>query len=204
MKTKRIVIFASGTGSNFQALHQSPLLNDIPARITALLTDNPKSGALAYARLHNIETAIVRPGDYDHHDGYVHQLEEKLAALQPDIIVLAGYLKKIPEPVVDQYQGKIINIHPSLLPKYGGKNWYGIRVHQAVIENKEKESGCTVHHVTNIYDDGPIIAQAKVSVCDDDTAETLAGKVLKQEHKLYPKVIKQLLTENQTDPNLTH
>lgn len=203
MKTKKIVIFASGTGSNFQALHQSPLLNDIPAHITALLTDNPKSGALAYARLHNIEPVILRPGDYGQYDVYVHRLQEKLAALQPDIIVLAGYLKKIPDPVIDQYRGKIINIHPSLLPKYGGKNWYGIRVHQAVIDNNEKESGCTVHHVTDIYDGGPVIAQVKVPVSDDDTAETLAIKVLKQEHKLYPMVIKQLLTKNQTQTDKT-
>lgn len=195
MKTKSIVIFASGTGSNFQALHQSPLLNDIPARITALLTDNPKSGALAYARTHHIQPVIIRPADYGHYNDYIHKLEEKLAALKPDIIVLAGYLKKIPDPVVHKYRGKIINIHPSLLPEYGGKYWYGIRVHQAVIANKDKESGCTVHYVSEIYDDGPIIAQAIVPVSDDDTAESLSKKVLKEEHKLYPKVVKQLLTE---------
>lgn len=203
MKTKKIIIFASGTGSNFQALHQSPLLNDIPACITALVTDNPGSGALAYARSHHIEPVILSPVDYDHLDDYILELDNKLTALEPDIIALAGYLKKIPDPVVHKYRGKIINIHPSLLPEYGGKNWYGLRVHQAVIENKDKESGCTVHYVSEIYDDGPIIAQAKVPVSDDDTAESLAKKVLKQEHKLYPKVVKQLLTDKQTDPDQT-
>ncbi|MDG5766086.1 phosphoribosylglycinamide formyltransferase [Balneolales bacterium ANBcel1] len=218
MKTKRITVFASGSGSNFKAIHQAALNNDIPASITALVSDKPDCGAVTYARSRNIRTHITSPALFaedvagetvfslsrssespdpvpEGHRRYAAFLLDVLEKEMPDLIVLAGYLRKIPDAIVDRYAGSIINIHPSLLPKYGGKGWYGMRVHRAVIENGEKESGCTIHYVTGIYDDGPIIAQSKVAVAPDDTPESLAAKVQKQEHTLYPQVIGRLLTK---------
>jgi len=194
LNKKRIVVFASGSGSNFRALHQSVLKKDIPARITALICDNPDAGVLDYAREHDIRSVLISPKNFNNLADYTKKLADILEREAPHLIVLAGYLKKIPDHIIECYPRKIINIHPALLPKYGGKGWYGMRVHRAVIENREKESGCTVHYVTGNYDEGPVIAQIKVPVSTDDTAETLAEKVLKQEHLLYPKVVRFLLS----------
>jgi phosphoribosylglycinamide formyltransferase 1 len=196
LKTKNIVIFASGTGSNFKALHQAALKREIPARITALISDNPDAGALEYARDHGIKDVVLPPSSFDDANDYLQRLNKILDEESPSLIVLAGYLKKIPDEIVDRYRRRIINIHPALLPKYGGKGWYGMRVHRAVIDNGDKESGCTVHYVTSVYDEGPIIAQVKVPVRKDDTAETLAQRVLNQEHLLYPKVVRFLLSNS--------
>jgi len=111
---------------------------------------------------------------------------------KPDLIVLAGFLKKLPENLIDKYKGKIINIHPSLLPKYGGKGFYGIHVHRAVLENNESETGCTVHLVTKEYDEGPVLAQQKIQVRRNETPQSLAKRVLQEEHKLLPKVISEI------------
>jgi len=195
LKTKNIVVFASGTGSNFKALHQAILKKELPARITALISDNPDAGALAYARDNGIREIVITPSDFEP-DRYIQELGKILEDESPDLIVLAGYLKKIPDEIVDRYHRRIVNIHPALLPKYGGKGWYGMRVHRAVIENGDRESGCTIHYVTRVYDEGPVIAQVKVPVHEHDTAESLAARILKQEHQLYPKVIRFLLAEN--------
>jgi len=195
LRTKRITVFASGSGSNFKTLHQSVLNGEIPASITALISDNPKAGAVTYARSQNIRTHLLLPSDFDESAAYTQKLESILSLENPDLVVLAGYLKKIPDHIVAKFSGKIINIHPSLLPKYGGAGWYGMRVHRAVIENGEQESGCTIHYVNEIYDEGPIIAQSHVTVNPDDTPESLAKKVQQEEHKLYPRVVRQLLEE---------
>ena len=196
MKPKNIVVLASGTGSNFKALHKATVKKEVPARITALISDNPEAGALEYARENDIRGIVLSPRDYDNPTEYEAELRAILEKESPKLIVLAGYLKKIPDEIVDLYKRKIINIHPALLPKYGGKGWYGMRVHRAVIENRDRESGCTIHYVTREYDEGPIIAQSKVPVREDDTAESLAARVLKQEHLLYPKIVRFLLTHN--------
>lgn len=193
MKKKRLTVFASGSGSNFKALHQAVLENEIPASITALISDNPKAKAIEYAKYCGISTYILSPKDFSEEAAWCKSLEAVLADGIPDLIVLAGFLKKIPEPILSQYPKKIINIHPSLLPKYGGKGWYGKHVHRAVIQNRDSESGCTVHWVNNIYDGGPVIAQKRVPVYPDDTPESLAERVLREEHRLYPKVVKELL-----------
>lgn len=128
-------------------------------------------------------------------DNYVKTLLDQLEKWETDLIVLAGYMIKIPTEIIDQYRDRIVNIHPSLLPKYGGKGFYGMNVHQAVLDNDESESGCTVHLVTEKYDDGPILAQHKVPVKDSDDASTLAARILEQEHQLFPKVIAKLANE---------
>ena len=116
----------------------------------------------------------------------------KAATCLSDLIILAGYLKIIPKEIISIYKHKILNIHPSLLPKYGGKGFYGIKVHEQVINAKEKHSGATVHFVDEIYDNGPIIAQHRVHVSNDETAESLSRKVLEIEHKLFPYVVKKI------------
>ncbi len=123
---------------------------------------------------------------------------QTLEEWKPDLIVLAGYMKKIPDIIIKKYANRIINIHPSLLPKYGGKGYFGMNVHKAVIENGEKESGCTVHVVTNEYDSGPVLEQTRVPVFPDDTPEALQKRILVQEHLLLPKVIRQILTSKKS------
>lgn len=151
--------------------------------------------AIERARNHDIDVAIIRPADFDTEKGFAETLLEKLNDWDTDLIALAGYVKKIPSKVIKHYSGRIVNIHPALLPKYGGKGFYGEKVHKAVIENDEKESGCTVHLVTEEYDKGPILGQRKVSVKESDDAATLAKRILKEEHKLYPEILAKLTSE---------
>ncbi|MDX1666603.1 MAG: phosphoribosylglycinamide formyltransferase [Saprospiraceae bacterium] len=190
---KHIVVFASGSGTNFQSLIDAIEAGHIPARIRALVTNNSEAGALQRARRHGIETAVLTPDEFENRQAYEQHLLDKLKLWETDLIVLAGYIRKIPASVIQAYEGRMVNIHPSLLPKYGGKGFYGIKVHRAVIENGETQTGCTVHLVTEEYDKGPIIAQETVPVHPTDDAETLAKRVLKEEHKLLPRVVGELI-----------
>lgn len=190
---KNIVVFASGSGTNFQAIIDAIESGQIKARINGLLASKPNIKALERARNHDINTKVLKPSDFDSSSSYENHLLQTLARWEPHLIVLAGYMLKVPDSVIEKYQKRIINIHPSLLPKYGGKGFFGLNVHQAVIENDEEESGCTVHYVTEEYDEGPIIEQVKVPVHSNDDAKTLANRVLEQEHYLLPKVIADLL-----------
>ena len=188
----KLVFFASGSGSNFQAVVDAIENNEIDAVITGLISDNEHAGALRRAENHNIEVRVIK------NFGTGEATEELLSVLRnwsPDLIILAGFLKKIPDEITRLYHNKIINIHPSLLPKYGGKGFYGKHVHQAVLEAGDKTSGCTVHYVNEKYDEGRIIEQKTVDVLTDDTPETLAARVLAEEHKLLPNVIRQLLNQ---------
>lgn len=186
-----LVFFASGSGTNFQSVIDAINSGQLEARISGLITNRPEAGALERADKHNIPARTVDSSSSD----YEQKLIELLSDMEPDLIILAGYLRKIPSKIIEIYSGKIINIHPSLLPKYGGKGYYGMNVHRAVIENKERISGCTVHFVDEIYDNGQVIEQIEVPVSDDETAESLAEKVLRKEHELLPKTIKKLLTQ---------
>ncbi|MDX1618162.1 MAG: phosphoribosylglycinamide formyltransferase [Balneolaceae bacterium] len=190
-----IVVFASGSGTNFQAIIDAVESGEIDARISGLVASKPGIGALERARKHGIESVVLAPGDFQEAEAYEKRLLEVLADWDPDLIVLAGYMQKVPASVIDRYPRRIINIHPALLPKYGGKGFYGIKVHEAVIEGGEEESGCSVHYVTEEYDEGPVIAQSRVPVRDADDPAALAERVLKQEHKLLPKVISELLDD---------
>lgn len=189
----KLVVLASGSGTNFQAILDAIQTGSISANVSGLITNNPEAGAIQRAHSNDIPVKIISTAD---REAYENQLLKTLLSWNPDLIVLAGFLKKIPESVVDAFDQKIINIHPALLPKFGGKGFYGVRVHQAVIKAGEKESGCTVHYVNQHYDDGDIIEQVTVPVTSDDDAESLAKKVLQEEHKLLPRIINQLLTEN--------
>ncbi|MGD2045099.1 MAG: phosphoribosylglycinamide formyltransferase [Gemmatimonadota bacterium] len=186
----RAAVFASGGGTNFQALldHQRP---DGSWEIVLLLTDRPGVGALARAEEAGVPTAVVptRGRDLDDVGRQMLVLLEEHAV---DVILLAGYLKLVPPAVVTRYPGRILNIHPALLPAFGGKGMYGMNVHRAVIEAGEKESGATVHFVDEEYDRGAILGQRRVTVEPGDTPEDLAARVLAVEHRLYPDAVDHL------------
>lgn len=190
-----IVVFASGSGTNFQSIIHAAEKEQIEGQIRGLITNRDDIQAIRRARKHNIAHVTIDPAEFTDRSDYVGKLLDQLAAWETDLIVLAGYMIKVPAELIKKFENRIINIHPSLLPKYGGKGFYGHRVHRAVIENNETESGCTVHFVTREYDEGPILAQRKVPVYDSDDPSALAERVLKQEHLLLPEVIAKLANE---------
>jgi formyltetrahydrofolate-dependent phosphoribosylglycinamide formyltransferase len=178
----RVAVFASGGGTNLQALLDA-CRPPAPARVTLVLSDKPTAGALERARAASAATAVLQ----DHRDA-----QEILGTLEDhaiDLVVLAGYLKLVPPEVVNAYAGRMINIHPALLPSFGGKGMYGRKVHEAVLASGAALSGPTVHLVSTEYDRGPILAQWPVPVHPDDTPETLAARVLAAEHQLLPAVV---------------
>lgn len=190
---KNIVVFASGSGTNFQAIIDSVRADKINATISGLIASKPGIGAINRARSAKIPYFILPSAVPEQ---FENPLSDKLSEWNPDLIVLAGFLKKIPDSIIDQYRYRIINIHPSLLPKFGGKGFYGLNVHKAVIEAGEKESGCTVHFVNEHYDQGDIIRQKRVTISEEDTPESLAKKILKKEHELLTDVVAELINSN--------
>lgn len=179
---QRVAVCVSGRGSNLAALLAS-LGPDAPARVALVITNRAAAGALAVAREAGVATHLLRAPANP---------AEWLAALQShriNLIVLAGYLALVPAEVVRAYQGRVINIHPALLPRFGGRGMYGRRVHEAVLAAGETESGATVHLVTERYDEGPILEQAKIPVLPDDTPDTLQARVLTLEHRLLPAAV---------------
>lgn len=173
----RVAVLASGRGTNLQALLDA-CRGDAPARVVLVLSNNSSAGALTRARAAGVDTGVIN----DPADGTA--LTAALRAGRADLVVLAGYLKLVPPEVVQAYEGRMINIHPALLPKFGGPGMYGERVHRAVIESGARDSGATVHLVNAEYDRGGIVAQRRVPVQPSDTPETLAARVLELEHAL--------------------
>jgi phosphoribosylglycinamide formyltransferase-1 len=188
--TLRAAVFASGGGTNFQALldHQRP---GGSWEIVLLLTDRAESGALARAAHAGVPGAVVPTKGRDLSE-IGDEMLRILDAHAVDVVLLAGYLKLVPPAVVARYPRRIVNIHPALLPKFGGKGMYGMNVHRAVIEAGEAESGATVHFVDEEYDRGRILAQRRVPVRAGDTPEDLAARVLEIEHRLYPEAVDHL------------
>ena len=185
---KKIVIFASGSGSNAQRIAEE--FAQIPDIQIDRIYCN-KSNAFVLERAKNLSIpAFV----FNRDDFYTNgKVLEQLLSDTPDLIVLAGFLWLIPENIIKKYEGHIINIHPALLPKYGGKGMYGINVHNAVIANKEKESGITIHLVNEKFDDGDILFQASCSLTPDDTPDTLARKIHELEYEHFPRIIEKHL-----------
>ncbi|MFL5489336.1 MAG: phosphoribosylglycinamide formyltransferase [Gemmatimonadaceae bacterium] len=181
----RLAVLASGRGSNLQAIidHFDNLSRERVATIALVASNRADSPALIRAATASIDIAAFNSAD----DG--SQLLELLRKFRIDLVVLAGYLKRVPANVIAEYAGRIINIHPALLPDFGGEGMYGTRVHEAVIASGAKESGVTVHMVDSEYDRGPIIAQWRIPVDKSDTAETLAARILSVEHVVYPRVV---------------
>ncbi len=167
-------------------------------RCVLLVTSTPSAGALGIARAHGVPAKVVRPSALPDESAFARTLLDLFAQHNAEVVALAGYLKKIPASVVAAFPRRIVNIHPALLPRHGGKGLYGRRVHAAVLAAGDHESGATVHFVDEGYDTGPIIQQARVPVLPHDTAATLAARVLKAEHKLYPRVLR-LLAENRVN-----
>jgi phosphoribosylglycinamide formyltransferase-1 len=188
LDTKRIVLFASGSGSNVENIVHF-FENDGTVEVTAVLTN--KRDAMVLNRCDRLKV----PAFYFNKTAFLStdRVLILLKSLDPDLIVLAGFLWKIPEELVTAFPQKIINIHPALLPKYGGKGMYGMHVHNAVKENGEQETGITIHYVNAHYDEGAIIHQAKVTVAADDSPAMIAEKVHALEYEYFPKVIAQLL-----------
>jgi phosphoribosylglycinamide formyltransferase-1 len=182
-------IFASGEGTNAENIINY-FANDSRIKIKLVFTNNENAGIVARAEKYKKNVQIISKEALS---SYSEQLIEFLRGEKIDLIILAGFLLKIPEVFVKAFPNKIVNIHPSLLPKYGGKGMYGKHVHQAVIANKETESGITIHFVNEEYDKNEVILQAKCSIEASDTPETLAAKIHKLEHEHFPKAIEKLL-----------
>jgi phosphoribosylglycinamide formyltransferase-1 len=183
-----IAIFASGSGTNVQAITE--YFNDKKThKVKLILSNKPGAFVIERAKLLNVPSIV-----FDRRRFYeTFEIEQILKNEKIDLIVLAGFLWLVPDNILKTYNKRIINIHPALLPKYGGHGMYGMRVHEAVVENHETETGITIHYVNEIYDKGEIIFQAKCKVEPYDTAETVAEKVHKIEHEYFPKIINEVL-----------
>jgi len=187
---KRIVIFASGSGTNAENLIKF-FHNRDNASVILVLTNNPRAKVLDRCIKLKVSALSFNKVAFTETNDVLHILKN----IQPDLIVLAGFLWKFPKKILSHFPNKIINIHPALLPKYGGKGMFGMHVHQAVVNNKEKESGITIHYVNEHYDEGTVIFQTKCAVLDSDTAEDVASKIHVLEMKYFPEVVNSLLND---------
>ncbi len=183
---KNIVLFASGNGSNAEEIVKFFKSNK-EGSVVAIFSNKADAKVLDRAKNHNIPSVVFSKAQLN--EGFVL---EKLQQFQPDLIVLAGFLLKFPESILKEYT-KVINIHPALLPKYGGKGMYGIHVHEAVLDNKEQETGITIHYVNEQYDEGAFIFQKAVNIEDCKTAEEIAHKIHELEHQYFSTVISEVL-----------
>lgn len=195
----RLAVLASGRGSNLQAIieHFDNLARERVAKVVLVASNRPDSPALVRAATASIDIAHFDSAD----DG--SELVGLLKAFRIDLVVLAGYLKRIPPKVIREYSGRILNIHPALLPAFGGEGMYGARVHEAVIASGARESGVTVHLVDDEYDRGPIVAQWRMPVNPSDTAESLASRVLNIEHVVYPRAVEMVAILQQLESKRT-
>ncbi len=182
---KRIVILISGGGSNMVSLINATLKNDFPAEVVGVISDNQNAGGIEKAKSYNIPVEVVERKNFADKDNFEIDLLSKINNFEPDIICLAGFMRLISSRLISPYEGRILNIHPALLPLFKG-----LHTHQRALDAGMKISGCTVHLVTEGMDEGHILGQAAVPILRDDTAETLAKRVLKVEHQLFPAVLK--------------
>jgi len=185
---KNIAIFASGTGTNAANIIRY-FSEKRTAHIALIVSNNPAAGVLKIAEENNIPVLLLQKEKFFRGDAYVPELQH--AAI--DFIVLAGFLWKIPSALINAYRDNIINIHPALLPKHGGKGMYGNFVHEAVLSTAEKESGITIHFVDEVYDNGKIIFQTTCPIYENDTAETLAKRIHELEYEYFPVVIDEVI-----------
>ena len=185
---KRIAIFASGSGSNAQRIFEFFKDSEV-GEVVCVLSNKPDAYVLQRSRLFNISTFVFSRKEFYETEKVLQYLQEQ----EIDLIVLAGFLWLVPGNLIHSFPGRIINIHPALLPKYGGKGMYGEHVHKAVIDNKERESGITIHFANDHFDEGEIIMQKKCEVNEEDTPESLARKIQKLEHEFYPVAIENII-----------
>ncbi|MBT8138617.1 MAG: phosphoribosylglycinamide formyltransferase [Gammaproteobacteria bacterium] len=180
----RVVVLVSGSGSNLQSLIDASAAPAMHTRIVAVISNKPNAFALTRAQRAGIATATLAHGDFDTREAFDTQLASLIDSYEPDLIVLAGFMRILSAFFTQKYAGKMLNIHPSLLPKYPG-----LHTHQRAIDAGDDKAGATVHFVTGDLDAGPAVVQASVPVFDTDTADTLAARVLIQEHRIYPKAV---------------
>lgn len=188
---KKVIVFISGNGSNMVALAEASKQTEYPAKIIAVICDNPHAIGIEKARYYGLPTHVVDHKNYPNKEAHEEAILALLAEYQPDFICLAGYMRLISARFIKLYEERILNIHPSLLPLFKG-----LKTHERALEAGVKIAGCTVHLVAEEVDSGKIIAQAAVPVCSDDTVDSLAQRVLKAEHKLYPEALKAFINKN--------
>lgn len=185
----RLAVFASGGGSNFGAMLAAIDAGRLNAAPVLLVADRPGTGAAEKAEARAVPVAVLPPADFDGEAAFADRLLDALGHSGATHVALAGYLKKVPARVVAAYRHRMLNVHPALLPAFGGKGYYGQRVHEAVIAHGCRVSGATVHLVDAEYDTGPIVLQEPVPVLPDDTPRSLAARVLQVEHRIYPEAL---------------
>lgn len=195
MKRLKLGVLASGGGSNLQSIIDRSLDGSLNAEVVVVISNNSTAGALDRARRHGITSLHISAVTEQTPDAADKRITTEFESRHVDYVILAGYMKKVGPSLLARFKGRILNIHPALLPKFGGEGMYGMHVHEAVIAAKETESGPTVHIVDERYDHGPILAQIKVPVYPDDSPETVQKRVLAKEHELFPSVIQKLAEE---------
>jgi phosphoribosylglycinamide formyltransferase-1 len=182
--TRRIVVLLSGRGSNFQSLLNASLTGELSGSIDLVISNRPQAGGLAIANNANIETALIDHQAYATRDAFDADLAGVIDSVTPDLIVLAGFMRILTQSFVSQFAGRLLNIHPSLLPLYPGLN-----THQRALDNGDTHAGATVHYVTGELDGGPSVIQAKVPIESGDTKDRLADRILQVEHQIYPQAV---------------
>ncbi len=178
-------VLASGRGSNFQSIIEGIESGFIKAKVAVLITDNPEAYAIERAKNHNIEALIIKPRDFPDKNSYYSHIAEELKKRGVGLIILAGFMRVVGKPLIEEYPSRIMNIHPALLPSFPG-----LHGQEQAVDYGVKISGCTVHFVDEGVDTGPIIIQTAVPAYEDDTEDTLSERILKQEHKIFPLAIK--------------
>ncbi|SHF96574.1 formyltetrahydrofolate-dependent phosphoribosylglycinamide formyltransferase [Flavobacterium micromati] len=187
LNMKKIIVFASGSGTNAENIIQY-FEKRHSAKVVTVFTNNPNAGVIEKVKNYEIPIEIFSKLELNE-----SKVLQKVNKINPDWIVLAGFLLKFPQNIIKLYPNRIINIHPALLPKYGGKGMYGMHIHQAIVDNKEIETGITIHYVNENYDEGSIIFQQKINLTGLETAEIVAAKIHQLEQEYFPKVIERLL-----------
>jgi len=195
MEKKRLAVFASGRGSNFRAILDNIHNGSIPAEVVLCFTNNPAAGVIDIAKANHIPVCVIIPKNFPDSTAFNDAVLKELQSAGADYIVLAGYLKLIGRQIIAAYPDRIINIHPALLPAFGGKGMYGHHVHQAVFESGARISGVTVHLVNSEYDAGPIVLQQCVPIDDLNSPDEIAARVLTIEHQIYARAIKLLVED---------
>lgn len=186
----RLVVLISGRGSNMRSILEAAQAGSLDVDIAAVISNRPDAAGLTFAAEEGIDTAVIDHKQFENRDQFDQALASKIDEYEADFVILAGFMRILTEGFVAHFAGRLINIHPSLLPKFKG-----LHTHQRAIDAGETEHGASVHFVTAELDDGPVILQAKVPVLADDDANTLAARVLEQEHLLYPAAIQKLVSQ---------
>ncbi|MDR1928922.1 MAG: phosphoribosylglycinamide formyltransferase [Endomicrobium sp.] len=192
---KNLAILVSGNGSNMKSIINSTKYGILKgfAKVVLVISNNPSAYALERIKTEQIKSVCIEIKNFKNENEFNDKILNELKSMEIDIVCLAGYLKKINKKIIITYKGKILNVHPALLPKFGGKGMYGNRVHKAVIMSNAKKSGATVHLVEGDYDIGKIILQKEIKILKTDTYQNVAKKVLSIEHHIYPKAIKKII-----------